>query len=84
MLAPIGAFARVSLLLLLSWCAVAPIAVAHEDDDSGRPATAASARPRVTAQSEFCEVVGIPKAGRLTDFLDELANRRGGRTDGRR
>jgi cobalt-zinc-cadmium efflux system membrane fusion protein len=73
MLAPIGAIARVGFLLLLSWCAVAPIAVAHDDDDGGGPATVASAWPRVTAQSELYEVVGILKAGRLTVFLDELA-----------
>ena len=73
MLAPIGAFARVGFLLFLSWCAAAPTAVAHDDDDGGSPATAASAWPRVTAQSELYEVVGILKAGRLTVFLDELA-----------
>jgi membrane fusion protein, heavy metal efflux system len=71
--APIGAFARVSFLLLLSWCATAPIAVAHEGDDGGSPATAASAWPRVTAQSELYEVVGILKAERLTIFLDDFA-----------
>ena len=84
MLAPIGAIARVSFLLFLSWCVTATIGVAHEDDGGSSLATAASAWPRVTAQSELYEVVGILKAGRLTVFLDELANRRGGRTDGRR
>jgi RND family efflux transporter MFP subunit len=45
----------------------------HDHDDSARAALASSTYPRVTAQSELCEVVGILKGDRLLIYLDRTA-----------
>jgi RND family efflux transporter MFP subunit len=45
----------------------------HEDDDATRSALASSTYPRVTAQSELYELVGIVKGERLSIYLDHVA-----------
>ena len=45
----------------------------HDHDDSARAALASSTYPRVTAQSELYEVVGILKGDRLLIYLDRAA-----------
>src|SRR5262245_16184933 len=45
----------------------------HDHDDSARAALASSTYPRVTAQSELYEVVGILKGERLSIYLDRAA-----------
>jgi membrane fusion protein, heavy metal efflux system len=45
----------------------------HDHDDSARAALAASTYPRVSAQSDLYEVVGILKGGRLLIYLDHAA-----------
>jgi cobalt-zinc-cadmium efflux system membrane fusion protein len=45
----------------------------HDHDDSARAALASSTYPRVTAQSELYEVVGILKGERLLIYLDRAA-----------
>ena len=45
----------------------------HDHDDSARAALASSTYPRVTAQSELYEVVGILKGDRLLIYLDRSA-----------
>src|SRR6266487_5588800 len=45
----------------------------HEDDDATRSALASSTYPRVTAQSELYELVGILRGGRLSIHLDRFA-----------
>jgi RND family efflux transporter MFP subunit len=45
----------------------------HDHDDSARAALASSTYPRVTAQSELYEVVGILKGDRLLIYLDRTA-----------
>jgi membrane fusion protein, heavy metal efflux system len=45
----------------------------HEDDDATRSALASSTYPRVTAQSELYEVVGIVRGERLSIYLDHVA-----------
>src|SRR5262245_12356288 len=45
----------------------------HDHNDAGRPALPTSTYPRVAAQSELYEVVGILKGGRLAIYLDEVA-----------
>lgn len=42
----------------------------HDHDDSARAALAASTYPRLSAQSDLYEVVGILKGGRLLIYLD--------------
>ena len=46
----------------------------HDHDDSARAALASSTYPRVTAQSELYEVVGILKGDRLLIYLDRAAS----------
>jgi membrane fusion protein, heavy metal efflux system len=45
----------------------------HEDDDATRSALASSTYPRVTAQSELYELVGIVRGERLSIYLDHFA-----------
>ena len=45
----------------------------HEDDDATRSALASSTYPRVTAQSELYELVGIVRSERLSIYLDHFA-----------
>src|SRR5262245_36221479 len=45
----------------------------HDHDESTRAALASSTYPRVTAQSELYEVVGILKGNRLSIYLDRAA-----------
>jgi RND family efflux transporter MFP subunit len=45
----------------------------HEDDDARRLALASSTYPRVTAQSELYELVGIVRGERLSIYLDHFA-----------
>src|SRR5262245_26816866 len=45
----------------------------HDHDESTRAALASSTYPRVTAQSELYEVVGILKGDRLSIYLDRAA-----------
>jgi RND family efflux transporter MFP subunit len=45
----------------------------HDHDDAARSALASSTYPRVTAQSELYELVGILRSGRLSIYLDHLA-----------
>ena len=44
----------------------------HEDEDATRSALASSTHPRVTAQSELYELVGIVKGERLSIYLDHF------------
>ncbi len=46
----------------------------HDHDDAARAALASSTYPRVTAQSELYEVVGILKGDRLLIYLDRAAS----------
>src|SRR5262245_65632895 len=46
----------------------------HDHDESTRAALASSTYPRVTAQSELYEVVGILKGNRLSIYLDREAS----------
>jgi membrane fusion protein, heavy metal efflux system len=52
---------------------VSPAHEGHDDDDSARTALTSSTYPRVTAQSELYEVVGILKGDRLLIYLDRVA-----------
>jgi membrane fusion protein, heavy metal efflux system len=45
----------------------------HEDDDATRSALASSTYPRVSAQSELYELVGIVRGERLSIYLDHFA-----------
>jgi membrane fusion protein, heavy metal efflux system len=45
----------------------------HEDDDATRSALSSSTYPRVTAQSELYELVGIVRGERLSIYLDHFA-----------
>ena len=45
----------------------------HDHNDGERPAAPASAFPRVSAQSELYEIVGILKGNRLAIYLDDFA-----------
>ena len=45
----------------------------HENDDATRSALPSSTYPRVTAQSEHYEIVGILRGERLSIYLDHLA-----------
>jgi membrane fusion protein, heavy metal efflux system len=45
----------------------------HDHDDATRSALASSTYPRVTAQSELYELVGILRGGRLSIYLDHFA-----------
>jgi membrane fusion protein, heavy metal efflux system len=45
----------------------------HEDDDATRSALALSTYPRVTAQSDLYELVGIVSGERLSIYLDHFA-----------
>jgi cobalt-zinc-cadmium efflux system membrane fusion protein len=52
------------------------VSLAHEGqdhEDSARPALGSSTYPRVTAQSELYEIVGILKGDRLLIYLDHVA-----------
>ena len=63
--------AATALLLTLS----AQIAIAHEGEDHGAPATrvSVSAMPRAEATSDTFELVAVAKAGELTIYLDRFA-----------
>ena len=60
-----------ALLLTLS----AQVAIAHEGEDHGAPATrvSVSAMPRAEATSDTFELVAVAKAGELTIYLDRFA-----------
>jgi membrane fusion protein, heavy metal efflux system len=45
----------------------------HEDDDATRSTLSSSTYPRVTAHSEFYELVAIVRGGRLSIYLDHFA-----------
>src|SRR5262245_51384763 len=45
----------------------------HEDEDATRSALASSTYPRVTANSESYELVGIMRGERLSIYLDHFA-----------
>src|SRR5262249_1358603 len=45
----------------------------HEDNDAARSALASSTHPRVTAQSELYELVGILRGETLSIYLDHFA-----------
>src|SRR5258705_4827948 len=74
-LAPIEVFAFAVFLLVMILCAATSSSVAHNDDDQGDEASATlkNSWPRVTAQSELYEVVGILKGDRLSIYLDDYA-----------
>jgi RND family efflux transporter MFP subunit len=66
-------FCAVIFLLLSSLAADAHEGHSH-DDDSAKAALAASAYPRITAQSELYEIVGIVKDKRLTVYIDRFTS----------
>jgi RND family efflux transporter MFP subunit len=72
-----GALRRIQAVLL-GLCLMAPLAssvLAHEGHDHGTPAPAAvtTSNPRVAAQSDAYELVGVLRAGRLGLYLDRFA-----------
>src|SRR5437660_1452701 len=68
--APIGVGARAALLIAI-FCSMAAVSIAHEDQDAAGT-TAASTWPRVSAQSETYELVGILKGEKLTIYVDQF------------
>jgi membrane fusion protein, heavy metal efflux system len=65
-----------ALACIAAFLLIPPVLRAHEGhdhDDSARAALASSTYPRVTAQSELYEVVGILKGERLLIYLDRAA-----------
>lgn len=75
---PNGALRRVQAVLtgLSLLTAIATAAVAHEGHDHGTPppATVTTSNPRVTAQSDAYELVGILRGERLGLYLDRFAS----------
>ena len=72
-----GALRRIQAVLL-GLCLLAPLAspaLAHEGHDHGTPAPAAvtTSNPRVAAQSDAYELVGVLRGGRLGLYLDRFA-----------
>ena len=79
-LCPFGLLDSMRSIAALTWIAaflfVPTVSRAHEGhdhDESTRSALASSTYPRVTAQSELYEVVGILKGERLSIYLDRAA-----------
>src|SRR5262249_29398075 len=76
---PLGLLSSIRLATLV--CAVAallglPASLAHEGhehDDAARAALASSTFPRVVAQSELYEIIGILRDDRLSVYLDRFA-----------
>jgi RND family efflux transporter MFP subunit len=71
-------YTTAALFYAVMFCLLSsPATNAHEghshDDDSAKAALAASAYPRVTAQSDLYELVAIAKDKRLTIYLDRFA-----------
>ncbi len=61
--------------IALFWLAAAPdMARAHEDHGNRPSATVTATQPRVTAQSETYELVGVAQGQRLTIYLDRFAD----------
>src|SRR5262245_14709945 len=76
-LCPFGLLDSMRSIAALTWIAafllvpcVSRAHEGHDHDDSARAALASSTYPRVTAQSELYEVVGILKGDRLLIYLD--------------
>jgi membrane fusion protein, heavy metal efflux system len=67
----IAALACIAAVLLGP--SASPAHEGHDHDDSARAALASSTYPRVTAQSDLYEVVGILKGDRLLIYLDRAA-----------
>src|SRR5262249_41390244 len=79
-LCPFGLLDSMRSIAALTWIAafllvpcVSRAHEGHDHDDSARAALASSTYPRVTAQSELYEVVGILKGDRLSIYLDRAA-----------
>src|SRR5215510_6750735 len=79
-LCPLGLLDSMRSIAALAWIAavllVPSVSRAHEGHDHGestRAALASSTYPRVTAQSDLYEVVGILKGERLSIYLDRAA-----------
>jgi RND family efflux transporter MFP subunit len=75
-----GLLSSMRSIAVLTWVAflflslsVARAHEGHDHDDSARTALASSTYPRVTAQSELYELVGILKSDRLLIYLDRAA-----------
>lgn len=69
--------AAISCICIATACIGQPAALAHEGHDHNDAATsalAASTYPRVVAQSELYEIVGILKKDRLAIYLDQLSS----------
>ena len=69
--------AAISCICIAAACIGQPAALAHEGhdhDDAATTALAASTHPRVVAQSELYEIVGILKKDGLAIYLDQLSS----------
>src|SRR5438132_1955880 len=69
--APVGAGRLVIVLAIAIACSAPFFAAAHEEHDQASPGTV-SPRPRVTAQSELYELVGILSGEQLAITLDHF------------
>ena len=67
--------AVVSCIAAIVWSHTVALAhEGHDHDDSAKAAFTASIYPRVAAQSELYEIVGIAKNERLTIYLDQFGS----------
>src|SRR3712207_5446444 len=77
---PIGALRRLLAVLFglscLTFAGLSTAANAHEGHDHGSPPPSAvtASSPRVSAQSELYELVGVLRGDRLGIFLDQFAS----------